>query len=138
MFNSYKQTWQYLSRARKTSIEIHMSSGQVSLWFPCPTFNSTCPLSKLERTENVQMNYVLNVYLSFGQLNTNSHLSHRQNNLSQTSGYCVFCTLLRHTSSLYKGILSPSMMILRWLLKKNNLSFFSNEVRDCSASGCQE
>ena len=45
--------------------------------FSCPTLNSTCPLGKLERTErtsvfyglsrkNVQRNYVLNVYVSFG------------------------------------------------------------------------
>ena len=38
--------------------------------------------------------YVLNVYLSFGWVNTNSHLSHRQNNLSRMSGHRVFRTLL--------------------------------------------
>ena len=44
--------------------------------------------------KNVKMNYVLNVYLSFGQVNTNSHLSHKQNNLSPMSGHRVFHTLL--------------------------------------------
>ena len=35
----------------------------------------------------VPRNYVLNVLLSFGRVNTKSHLSHRQNNLSRTSGH---------------------------------------------------
>ena len=78
---------------------MHLSSGQVSVCFRCPTFNF--PLGKLERTErtsvlysfsrkNVERDDVLNVYLSFGWVNTNSHLSHRQNNLSQMSGHHIF------------------------------------------------
>ena len=74
--------------------------GKWVICFPCPTCNSTCPLGKLERTERTSVfyglsrkiymckNYVLNVYLSFGRVNTNSQLSHRQNNLSRMSGHC--------------------------------------------------
>ena len=75
--------------------------------FPCPTSNYlsfrqvgknwknkhiTC-ITLVQK--NVQRNYVLNyyvLYLSFGRVNTNSHLSHRQINLSQTDGHHVFCT----------------------------------------------
>ena len=34
-------------------------NGQASLSFPCPTFNSTCPLGELERTERTSMLYQL-------------------------------------------------------------------------------
>ena len=40
--------------------------------------------------KNVQRNYVLNVYLWFGWVSPNSHLSHWQNNLSLISGHHVF------------------------------------------------
>ena len=43
--------------------------------------------------KNVQRNYVLNVYLSFGWVNMNSHLSHRQNNLSWKNVHHI-CTLI--------------------------------------------
>ena len=40
---------------------------------------------------NVQMNYVLNLYLSFGRVSysqTPAQLSHEQNKLSRMSAYC--------------------------------------------------
>ena len=44
---------------------------------------------------------VLNVFLSSGRLNMNSHLSHRQNNLPQMSGHCIFCTLTKLVTGLH-------------------------------------
>ena len=67
--------------------------GKSVFYLSCPTFNSTCPLGKLERTGKSSILYHLSrkcaeelcpkcllVHLSKGHGNTNSHLSHRQNN----------------------------------------------------------
>ena len=68
--------------------------------FTCPTFNSTCPLGKLERTGRTSVSYHLSrkmckescrkclLVQQFGRVNMKSHLSHREYNLSQTSGQC--------------------------------------------------
>ena len=53
--------------------------------------------------KNAKRNYVLNVYLFFGQVNTNSHLSLRQNDLSWTSGPHVFCAPHHHVFSIFLG-----------------------------------
>ena len=57
---------------REKKIKIHLSSGQVSLCFSCPTLNSSCPLDKLERTERTSMFYGL----SSGQVSLLFLLSH--------------------------------------------------------------
>ena len=113
---------------QEKKIEMHLSSGQVSLCFPCPTFNSTCPLSKLERTErtsmfyhlsrkNVLRNYGQHVYLSFEWVNTNSH---RQNNLSRTRGHHVFRSLSyrQRVQCLSKGRQVLVRYEMTFLLKK--------------------
>ena len=43
------------------------------------------------------------MYLSFGRVNANTHLSHRQDNLSRTSGHCDFahCLISLWITSLY-------------------------------------
>ena len=74
--------------------------GKWVFWFPCPTLNSTCSLRKLERTERTSALYHLSercaeelcpydVYLSKERVNTDSHLFHSQNNLSQMSGHSL-------------------------------------------------
>ena len=75
---------------KRTWNKIHLSSGQVSAFcFPCPTFYSTCLLGKLERTERTSL------VQKDVQKNLNSHLSHRQNNLSWTSRHQFFYNLKR-------------------------------------------
>ena len=101
-----REHYLFLSRVWQGSkkIKMHLSSGQVSFLFSLSNFllylsfgqvgknwKNKCGLSLVQK--NVQRDYVLNVYLSFGWVNTNSHLSHRQNNLSRTSGHRVLCTL---------------------------------------------
>ena len=87
---------------QEKKIEMHLSSGQESSLFPVQLLTplvlwaSWKELKVLLVQKNVQRNYVLNVYLSFGRVNRNynSRLSHRQSNLSRTSGHRVFHSLI--------------------------------------------
>ena len=66
---------------QEKKIEMHLSSGQESSLFPVQLLTplvlwaSWKELKVLLVQKNVQRNYVLNVYLSFGRVNRNSHVT---------------------------------------------------------------
>ena len=83
----------YGERKKDWDALVHWASESSVFLVP---LNSTVPLGKLETTERTNVLYCLcrNMYrwvtlyaLNFEQVNTNSHLTHRQNNLSWTSGH---------------------------------------------------
>ena len=79
-----------------------ISARDLGMWvfcFPCPTFISTCPSGKLARTDGTVC-YITCAEKKCAEelcakgllvwVNMNSHLSHRENNLSRTSNSIFF------------------------------------------------
>ena len=73
----------------------------VARWAAGKNWKNKCVISLSCPWRKMCGGIVLNVFLSSGRLNMNSHLSHRQNNLPQMSGHCIFCTLTKLVTGLH-------------------------------------